>query len=754
MQLVGYSDRWSVGRGEPVRFYVSSVFEEYSAQIVRLIHGDQNPRGPGLRTVPIPSTIDGVYRGRHQPIHTGSYIQIDNCENEFAARGLTIIVWLKATTPGTHDQGVVTLWDSQASLGIGLFVNSKTQTLEGRVSLKDGSLAVVTSSRHLSPLEWRFAALSFDPSTRRLDLRTKGCGIHSPERTTESITSQLPLSASIPNSGTILLGAASLARGLSRLHGVGCFNGKLSAPSILSRPLTAKEDAFEGEIKLPQFEAAELFARWDLSSEPAGRRIRDSGGHGRDGLAVNRPTRAVTGHNWSGRTDSFLEASSEYNAVHFHDDDLEDACWQESFQWIIPEDLRSGVYAVHITSPTGVFDYLPFFVRPRTGQPEAKIAVLIPTLSYMSYSNESVNVDLFAPLCPLRNMALQQTEHAFIESLGIKSTYDLHRDGSGICHVSMLRPSLTSLRPTHRCRLFDGPHQLSADLHLIDWLESKAIPYDIITDHDLHREGVELLSPYRAIVSGTHAEYWTAEMLDALGAYQATGGRFIYLSGNGLYWVTGLDPETQTVCEVRRTNGTRAWMARPGEGRLSFSGEPGGIWASRGRAPQRYVGVGFTAQGFDRGAAYRRTSESYNPRCAFIFDGIDTDLLGDFPTLVMNYGAAGFEVDRADFTLGTPLQAFVVASSLQFSDCYQYVIEDIPIAMPNQGGLANTNVRADMVYYETESGGSVFSVGSIAFCSALSYNAYENNISKLLENVIKAFSRPRGERCSSSVERM
>jgi N,N-dimethylformamidase len=298
------------------------------------------------------------------------------------------------------------------------------------------------------------------------------------------------------------------------------------------------------------------------------------------------------------------------------------------------------------------------------------------------------------------------------------------------------------MRPNHRARLFDGPHQLSADLHLIDWLEARQIPYDIITDHDLHREGAALLTPYRTVLTGTHAEYWSKEMLDGLESYQQQGGRFVYLSGNGLYWVTALDPETQTVCEVRRSNGTRAWQAKPGEARLSFTGEPGGIWAWRGRPPQRYVGVGFAAQGFDRGVAYRRTAASRDPRCSFIFEGISDDTIGNFPALVMNFGAAGYEVDRADVSLGTPAHALVLASSGRLSDSYQFVVEDIPAGMPYQGGLTNPNVRADMVFYETPAGGAVFSVGSISFCSALSYNGYENNVSRLLENVVRAFADP------------
>jgi N,N-dimethylformamidase len=47
-----------------------------------------------------------------------------------------------------------------------------------------------------------------------------------------------------------------------------------------------------------------------------------------------------------------------------------------------------------------------------------------------------------------------------------------------------------------------------------------------------------------------------------------------------------------------------------------------------------------------------------------------------------------------------------------------------------------------MVFFETPSGGAVFSVGSITFCGSLPYNNFDNNISTLLKNVIDRFIDP------------
>jgi hypothetical protein len=44
---------------------------------------------------------------------------------------------------------------------------------------------------------------------------------------------------------------------------------------------------------------------------------------------------------------------------------------------------------------------------------------------------------------------------------------------------------------------------------------AKGIAVDLITDHDVDREGVALLKPYRAVVTGSHPEYHTPNTLNA-----------------------------------------------------------------------------------------------------------------------------------------------------------------------------------------------------------------------------------------------
>lgn len=125
---------------------------------------------------------------------------------------------------------------------------------------------------------------------------------------------------------------------------------------------------------------------------------------------------------------------------------------------------------------------------------------------------------------------------------------------------------------------------------------------------------------------------------------------------------------------------------------------------------------------------------------AFIFQGIqDDEIIGNFG-LAMG-GAAGDELDRLDYQLGTPLHALVLASSAGHSDHYQPMVEEIFELKSSRvyGGSVNPDVRADVVYFETANQGAVFSVGSISWCGSLSHDHYNNNVSRITENVLRGF---------------
>src|SRR5438105_29186 len=321
------------------------------------------------------------------------------------------------------------------------------------------------------------------------------------------------------------------------------------------------------------------------------------------------------------------------------------------------------------------------------------------------------------------------------------STYNKHSDGSGICYSSMRRPLLT-MRPgyiTYVDNRGSGLRHFPADTHLTDWLTVKGIPFDVITDHDLDREEVSLLRPYRAVVTGSHPEYHTPNTLNALRDYVGSGGRLAYLGGNGFYWRIANSAAIPDVVEVRRAEGgIRAWAAEPGEYFHALDAAYGGLWRRNGRPPQELCGVGFSAQGLFEGSYYRRMPGAKDPRAAWIFAGVDDEIIGDFG--LSGGGAAGFELDRADVDLGTPPNAMVLARSEGHQRHFVVVPEELLTHVTTVNGeRPKALIRAEIVYFETIGDGAVFSTGSITFCGSLSHNNYENNVSRMLENVLRRF---------------
>jgi len=731
LKLTGYVDRWSVQAGDRLRFFVSSAEPQYRTQLVRLIHGDDSPSGPGLKEAIINSSLDGVHVGKQQHIHTGSCVLAPILPR---LKAFSLTFWIWPTRVAAIDQCVISQYDAQSARGYCLFL-----TADGHLSLRGNGVLpsdeIVALPNAVTQRQWTHISVSMSDAGRWslqcMDME------YSPKSTGRRNAVGVASIAVPPN---MVMGASHIDTKGNSVRPQHCYNGKISAPMLFKGVLSSSElDAIVNSCSSPVCNSA--IARWSFVDDAGTTRVPDHSSNGFHARTINRPGRLVTGHVFSGTGLGPRDLPAEFNAIHLHDDDLADAGWEVSFEFTVPSTLKSGIYAAKLTAGSDV-DYIPFMVRCHASQTPAKVALLVPTVSYMAYSNSHLDPAILPEeLVPLRNLHADNAARRYLLDNHLHGLYDRHSDGSGVSTATMLRPIPITIRPCTRSNFNNSPHQLASDLYIVDWLEAKNIPYDVITDHDVDKSGVDALSRYAVVLSGTHAEYWTGNMLDALAGFKEIGGRFVYLSGNGLYWVTALS-EDQTIAEIRRLHGTRSWSAEPGESYISLSGEMGGLWRHRGRSPQSAVGVGFSAQGFDRGSPYRRLPASNDPRTRFIFEGINDELIGDFPVLVSGYGAAGYEVDRADFELGTPRHALIVATATGLSDCYQNAIEEGVAMAPIYGGKSCPNVRADMVFFETPKNGAVFATGSIAWCSGLSHNNYDNPVSRITENVIKAFVRP------------
>ena len=94
----------------------------------------------------------------------------------------------------------------------------------------------------------------------------------------------------------------------------------------------------------------------------------------------------MKGSRWTGEEMCWRHAPEHYGAIHFHDDDLHDCGWVTDFSFEVPEDFRSGVYAVRLRADD-VEDMIPFFVRAAPGRAQSSACVLFPVFTYIVYAN-------------------------------------------------------------------------------------------------------------------------------------------------------------------------------------------------------------------------------------------------------------------------------------------------------------------------------------------------------------------------------
>ena len=726
--LLGYTDRLSGRPGDEIAFKVSSTAAEpFRASLVRVICADPNPAGPGLQLEEFGLPFGGEFPSRSQPFHPGSYAVIPLDGRFRPASGLTLTATIWPTTPEKADQGIVSCGTGGRTPILSLCLDRGALTAVVRSST-DRVTRIACRSEPIKARQWYRVWASYDAGSGTVSVGFRA--VHAPPG---------PSNITVEATGPVPLGdlARIIIGGQDGDPVHGHFNGKIEAPSLVDIPV---EETDHHEYDVRNHPGA--WALWDFARDTGSTRIVDVGPKGLHGRLVNMPARAMTGSRWTGEEMSWKHAPEQYGAIHFHDDDIYDFGWETDFTFKIPDDMRSGLYAAHIRCGEHE-DLMPFYVCAPRGRPTADLCVLASTFTYTVYGNHARPNFHPSWLERIGEWNAYPWNPAVHPEYGL-STYNFHRDGSGICHANHRRPLFT-LRPgyiTFGATEGDcsGLRHLQADTHLYAWLEKQGIPFDIVTDQELHDDGIEAIKGYRAVTTGSHPEYHTPRTLDALRQFREQGGHFMYLGGNGFYWRIAVHPEGNGTLEIRRNEGgIRAWAAEPGEYFQAFDGGYGGLWRRNNRPPQQLAAVGFSAQGNFHGSYYRIDPDArVNPETAWIFEGVERETVGDYG--FSGNGAAGFELDRADYRLGTPENTHIVASSENHHESFIPVPEELLTHITTWSGeLPEKLVRADMVYQQSDSGSQLFSTGSITFCGSLLYNDADNDISRIVSNVLRRF---------------
>jgi hypothetical protein len=376
---------------------------------------------------------------------------------------------------------------------------------------------------------------------------------------------------------------------------------------------------------------------------------------------------------------------------------------------LLPGPERSGLYYLHAETESGQFFSFPWIVAPAA--PQAPIAVIASTNTWNAYNNFGGRSNYVNAAClPDRPIVNARQDLARYHLTG---SYTEWRQADGdYAPLSWERPEPFNHVPkqTEATDPIEGRqtcHLAPAEWRFLAWLEREGFPYDFYSEHQLHTGELEL-DAYKLVVVSVHPEYYSRAMYMRLKDWvYARGGRLMYLGGNGLN------------CEIEFVDDSRMRF------HTQLLGAPGGVGARDADNPEIHyesrfhrrveseanlVGVVFMETGIMTAAPYQVVDGSH-----WVFAGTGLHNGDTFGAASLHEripgGASGHETDKV--SPSSPANTVLLAKGLN----------------SEEGG-------AHMVYYETDSGGAVFSVGSITYPACV---LVDSAISRITANVISRF---------------
>ncbi|MBN9510951.1 MAG: LamG domain-containing protein, partial [Alphaproteobacteria bacterium] len=379
IRISAYTDKLSVKPGDTLQVMASAdATETVRAELVRLIHGDEHPDGPGFVAQPVASPIDRAWPVRKQHIQKGNFLRVQDGDNKLAPTGpVTLHAFIFPTLPEAGRQMLLGRWLADATAGFGFGINPSGK-LEFWVG--DGTATdAVTAEVKLIARVWYFVAASYDPASGRATLYQETVinrynSLLSkvvPYDYRSHVSETLRVRPTLPDEAGFVIGAAMERNPARGTFFSQCYNGKIDRFGILGGVLD--RDALDALRDGGAPEAGRVLAYWDTTAgytdRGIGDTVVDTGPSTLHAQGYNRPVRGQTGWNWNGRNDCFRLAPQEFGGIEFHADALIDCRWEPTLSLTIPPDLRSGVYAIRLTAGDGTGlaeEFVPFFVRART----------------------------------------------------------------------------------------------------------------------------------------------------------------------------------------------------------------------------------------------------------------------------------------------------------------------------------------------------------------------------------------------------
>jgi N,N-dimethylformamidase len=259
-RVLGYADPLSVAPGEDIRFMVGTLDgpRRYRAEVVRLVSGDTGPGGPGLKTVRLPTSIEGEHEGRPQLIDTGSYVIVERPEALDALARFTVQAFVYPTRvpvrPERRRQAIMGTWAEDRRTGFALLLDEA------------GALAVVVGATLVStgvPLlarRWYHVAAAVDLVAGAVALRQTPLAESTPSLE-QPVAVTTGIRAAPPPGGDFFLGAVRRGVEDGRLRTTWHFNGKIDRPTLARRALAPAELAAAATARSTAVAPADAISR-------------------------------------------------------------------------------------------------------------------------------------------------------------------------------------------------------------------------------------------------------------------------------------------------------------------------------------------------------------------------------------------------------------------------------------------------------------------------------------------------------------
>jgi hypothetical protein len=718
----GYVERVGVPAGGTVRFHVSAP-AAYELSVVRL-----------GRTALVDSPTDDaadradvlvLARSRHveatpQRLSAGSYVFAES--PPIPAGPLTLGTWLRLWRLPVIDaiqwawHGVLGDLDYPEAARFALLVDHA-----GRVCVYAGDGGAFRHEwLHVGePVmagrlgEWVHLAASIEPGRVRAFLDA-----------VPILDQESDAPTSGPGPASRLRIGATAERGAAHDFLDGDIAGPFVAASALGRDVLGRVVADRGRSPLAALDLGPLHAAWDLTEE-RGARVADSSGNARHGIIVQGATWQVGGPAFDASLGvpgyDPLADPDRGHGLRLSSDDVADCEWSLTDEWTVPHDAPSGIYAGLVRlagQEASAASAITFAVVRRTPRRPGSVALLLATNTWYAYGRRPTDEQRMAGLSA--------------------SFYSNHVSGRPFFHVSTLAP-IPRADPfgfeSERAALTRHSHLVRPERYAEAWLEREGYPYEVITDHDLHEEP-GILARFSALLIVGHNEYWSDEARQGVLDHLANGGKVISLSGNTMFWRVTFDP-TMTILESRKTVPGQdvRWLGpdRWGERWHTDDGRPGGRFPLLGRPAYEVLGLdttGMIDDGTPTSFAALRVVKPEHP----LFHRPEMVPISERGTIgersLNGPKASGYEFDAVAEVIGyrdEPMPGITVLASALGQRNIEW------------NGRA-TDRGADVILWEREDGGRVFSAGSIGISGAL---LVDPGLRVLLRNVMAEFGVPR-----------